>query len=384
MHPWGIYPEKYSSELGALAILEALKDADLAWKDIQFMGCGIDMWRGTAGLHMGNEIAFRFGEIGIPIINMSNACATGVFTLKIVRDEIALGMYDIAIAVGAGKSPSGFFPVVPPVTPVPIDPQILRWKIGLPNPAYWAMYMMRRMKEYGDTEEMMASIKVKSSKGGVANPYARYRRVFTLEEVLNSPMVCYPLRLYEICATSQGAAAIILGSTDEAKKRTTKPVTIAGATIGSPLWGDSTLRLSTVSVNAKETAPYLSEGWVAARRAFDEASIGPEDIDIAEIPDNSPWHELAYFEADGFCQLGEAGHLVAEGYTDFDGKLPVNMSGGMASFGEVTCAQGLQQVIDCVKQMRGTAPRQLNKPVKTAFCQTYGGAGNNSVAIIKC
>ena len=383
MHPWGMFPEKDFGELAVTAISEALQDADMDWRDIQFMGSGVDCWRGMPGLHSGNEIAFRLGETGIPIINVSNACATGVFTLKAVYDQVRLGAFDIAIAVGTGKSPGGFFPLVPAVTPFPLDMEVLRWKVGLPNPAYWAMYMMRRIKEYGDTEQMLARIKVKSSKGGVANPYARYHKEFTMEEVLNSPMVCYPLRLYEICATSQGAAAVILGSMDVAKRRTTQPITLAAAAVGSPLYGDSTLRLVTVSASAKETAPYFSEAVTASRNAFEEAGIGPEDIDIAEIPDNSSWHELEYLEVDGFCKPGEAGRLLEEGFTDIGGRLPLNMSGGMASFGEVTGAQGLQQLCDNVKQMRGTAPYQVPKPVKAAFCQTYGGFGNNSVAILK-
>ena len=382
MHPWGVFPEKDFTELGVYAIGEALKDAGMNWRDIQFMGCGIDQWRGTSGLYSGNEIAFRLGETGIPIINVSNACATSVYTLKTVCDQIRLGDCDVGIAVGAGKSPGGMFPLLAPATPVPVDIQVLSWEIGLPNPAFWAMYMMRRIKEYGDTGEMLAKIKVKSSKGGVVNPYARYRREFTVGEVLNSPMVCYPLRLYEICATSQGAAAVIVGSMDVAKRCTTKPITLAATAVGSPLYGDSTLRLRTISSVANETAPYFSEAVTASRNAFEEAGIGPEDIDIAEIPDNSSWHELEYLEVDGFCKPGEAGRLLEEGFTDIGGKLPVNMSGGMASFGEVTNAQGLQQVCDVVKQMRGQAPRQVDG-VKTAFCQTYGGGGSNSVAIIK-
>jgi acetyl-CoA acetyltransferase len=171
---------------------------------------------------------------------------------------------------------------------------------------------------------------------------------------------------------------------DMARKRTTKAIEVAAAAVGSPLYGDSTLRLLTVSASAKESAPYFSEAVTASRRAYEEAGIGPEDIDIAELPDNSSWHELEYFEADGFCKPGEAGRLLNEGYSDIGGRLPVNMSGGMASFGEVTGAQGLQQVCDCARQMRGTAPYQVPKQVKTAFCQTYGGYGNNSVAILKC
>jgi len=188
--------------------------------------------------------------------------------LKVACDQVRTGDADVALAIGAGKSPGGMFPLIPPITPVPLDVQILSWKIGLPNPAFWAMYMMRRMKEYGDTEEMIAYAKVKSSRAGAVNPYARYRKVFSMEEVLNSPKVCYPLTLYEICATSQGAAAVIVGTREMAQKLGKKIIRIAACTAGSPIYGDSTLRLRTFSVNASETAPYFSEAVSSSRRAF--------------------------------------------------------------------------------------------------------------------
>lgn len=385
MHPWGMFPEKDTAELGCHAIVEALKDADVSWKDIQYMGSGVDFWRGAPGCHSGNEIAFRMGETGIPIINVCNACATSVFTMKAVCDQIRSGGCDIGIAVGAGKSPGGFFPRMIPMTPAapfPVDIEDLAWRIGLAGPAAWAMYMMRRMKEYGDTEEMLARVKVELSKGGAANPYARYRKVFTVEDVLNSPMVYYPLRLFEICATSQGAAAVVLSTKEIAKRHTTKLITVAAAATGSGLFGDSTLRVFTPSVDAREKAPYFSEAYVAARRAFEEAGMGPEDMDIAELPDNSSWHVLNYLEVDGFCKPGEAGHLFMEGHFDVDGELAVGVSGGKTSFGEVTTAQGLQQVCDSTWQLRGQAPWQV-EGAKTAFNQTYGGWGNNAVAILK-
>lgn len=382
MHPWGMFPDKDMAELASVAIKEALEDSGLRWNQIQFISAGVDQWRGTSGLWSGNEIVFRFGETGVPIINVSNACATGVYVLKVACDQVRVGDVDIALAIGAGKSPGGMFPVVSPITQVPLDVQMLAWKIGLPNPAFWAMYMMRRMKEYGDTEEMIAYAKVRSSRAGAVNPYARYRKVFTMEEVLNSAKVCYPLRLYEICATSQGAAAVIVGTREIAQRLGRKIVQVAACSAGSPIYGDSTLRLRTFSVGAQETAPYFSEAVSSSRRAFEEAGMGPSDIDVAEIPDNSGWHEMAYLEADGFCEIGTAGRLQLEGYFDKGGKMPVNMSGGMASYGEVTNAQGLQQVCDMTKQLRGVAPYQIDG-VKTAFCQTYGGGGNNSVAILK-
>ncbi len=159
--------------------------------------------------------------------------------------------------------------------PVPSD-DTLRWNLGLPNPVYWALEMRKRMARFGDTEEHLAKVKVTMSKHGKLNPKARYQREFSMEEVLNSAMVTDPLRLYEICATSDGAGAAILCSKEKAKQFTSKPIEIIASALGSPLYGDPTARIPVVSINPKPGVPVISESWVAAHRAYDEAGIGPE------------------------------------------------------------------------------------------------------------
>lgn len=239
------------------------------------------------------------------------------------------------------------------------------------------------MEKYGTTERHLAKAKVACSKHGALNPNALYRKEFTEEEVLNSPMVCAPLRLYEICATRDGAAAVVLCSKDKAKEYNAKPVTVAGIGLGSSLYGDPTLRLGLLSSPTEGTAPLLSESYMSARMAFEQAGIGPEDVDFVEVPDNSSWHYLQYLETMGFCGPGEAEQLLDEGETIIGGKLPVCPSGGASSFGEAIAAQGLLQICDLVEQLRGQAgPRQV-EGAKVGMAQTYGQLGNSASAILK-
>jgi len=240
----------------------------------------------------------------------------------------------------------------------------------------------RRMFEYGTTEEDLALIKVKSSKAGALNPNARYRKVYTTADVLNSPMVCDPLRLFEICATSDGAAAVIVASMDRVRQHTSRPVKIAGISVSSSKFGDPAVRVLTLSSPVTATAPYMSESVIAAQMVYEQAGIGPEDVDIVELPDNSSWHELVYMENMGICKRGEAEQLVRNGDTEIGGRIPICPSGGAASFGEAVAAQGLLQVHENVVQLRGQAgPRQV-QGAKVAISQVYGMQGNNSAVLL--
>jgi acetyl-CoA acetyltransferase len=298
---------------------------------------------------------------------------------------VASGQHDIVIAVATDKSPMGFFPSVPVVAEEPTPPiDMLRWHVGLPNPGYWALEMRKRMALYGTTEEQLARVKVKNSRHGALNPYARYRKEFTLEEVLNSPLVADPLRLYEICATSDGAAAVILGDQAALERLGAKKVRVAAVSLASGLFGDPTMRIPLLSAPSDDvaTAPLLSESKLAAERAYEEAGIGPEDMDFVELPDNSSWHELQYLETMGFCDPGESERLLDEGVTSLGGDLPVCPSGGFSSFGEATVAQGLLQVVELTWQLRGEAGDRQVEGATKAVAMAYGAQGNNSACIL--
>ena len=385
LHPWGKFPDKSWAQMGVEVAFEALEDAGLAWTEMQALVAGAMQWGGSTGMRAGNTMAASLGETGIPITNVNNACATGGSVMRTAFSAISAGMHDAVMVIGTDKSPRGFFPSVPVLADEPTLPiDMMRWHVGVPNPAYWALEMRKRMDRFGSTDEHLAKVKVKNSKHGALNPYARYRKEFTIEEVLNSPLVCDPLRLYEICATSDGAAALVLVSDDFAKRKGLKGISVAACSLASGLFGDPTIRIPLLSAPADNSAiaPLLSESYVAAKMAYEQAGLGPEDMDFVELPDNSSWHELQYLETMGFCAEGEAEKLLDEGTTSLGGDLPVCPSGGFSSFGEATMAQGLLQVVEATWQLRGTAGARQVDGARVAITEVYGAQANNSACIL--
>jgi len=380
IHPWGKFPEKTYVDLGVHACRAALGDAGLEWTDIQAVACGCYVWGGMGGLIAGHQLAFAMGETGIPIMNIYNACATSTSALREAVMLVSTGQCDIALAVGMDKSPAGFLPAL---RDDPGDADYVRWRmVGVSNPAYWALECRRRMHEFGTTKEDLALVKVKASKAGALNPAARFRQRYTLEDVLNSPLVSDPLRLLEICATSDGAAAVVVASMDRVRQHSRKAVKIAGVTLRSSKFGDPAVRVITLSSPATATAPFMSESVLSGQAVYEQAGIGPEDVDVVELPDNSSWHELVYLENLGLCRPGEAEYLTRSGETEIGGRIPVCPSGGAASFGEAVAAQGLLQVHENVMQLRGLAgPRQV-EGARVALSQVYGMQGNNSAVIL--
>ncbi|MFC1860653.1 lipid-transfer protein [Chloroflexota bacterium] len=382
MHSWGKFPDKTFVDLGVEAVAKALADASIEWKDIETICSGIYIWGGNAGHLSGQYLASVFGETGIPIVNVYNACATGASALRMAYLSIASGQVDVALAVGVDISPEGF------LTAKSDNPRqdrdVLRWRmVGMPNPSYWGLECRKRMHKYGTTNEDLAGVKVLLSQYGSQNPNARYKKTFALEQVLNSPMVSDPLRLYEMCATSDGAAAIILCSADKARQYTSQPLTVGAITVGSAIYGDPTIRISALSAPAKAEAPLLSESYSACQQAYRISGIGPEDVEVLELPDNSSWHYFQYLETCGFCGEGEAEKMFKDGDTAIGGKLAVCPSGGFSSFGEAIGAQAVWQVAEIVTQLRSQCgPRQVEN-VKVAMAQTYGLMGNSGTTILK-
>ena len=384
LHAWGKFPQKPWTQMAMEAANEALKDAGVEWTDIQTVISGSQLWGGRKGIYSGNYFTEVMGETGLPIVNINNACATAGTIMSMACATIASGAADLVLAVGADKSAKGFFPFLPTYHEEPIPSNdTLRWMMGLPNPAYWAFEMRKRMVKYGDTETHLAKVKHLCSKHGSLNPKARYRKIFTVEEVLASAMVTDPLRLFEICATSDGAGAVVLGNMKKARKNSSKPITILASAVGSPLYGDPTTRIPVVSFNPKPGVPIISESYVAANRAYEQAGVGPKDIDFVELPDNSAWHFLQYLETMGFAKEGECASMLESGHFDIGGKVPVCPSGGFSSFGEATMAQGFAQVYEMVLQLRGVCKERQVEGAKVGMSEVYGAAGNNAAVILK-
>lgn len=385
MHPWGKWPDKSFIDYGLVAADNALKDAGLEWKDIQFVAAGETVYSGGLGILAASTLAQEMGWTGIPVMSTFNACATGAYAMDAARARILSGMCDIALCIGMDSAPKGFFG--PTGSKDSTDLDTLRFKLlGATNPSFFAMYAQRRMHKYGTTEADIAKVKVKNSRHGLHNPYARYRKEYTLEEVLNSPMVAYPLRLYNLCATSDGAAAVILCSMEVAKKYTSKPITIPAISTLSPQYPDTILPLVRFTSDSAFSTPNppLNIHQAVPRKALQEAGIDPKDLDVAEVYDITGAYELDWYEYIGLCEPGGAERLLNDGETTLEGKIPVNPSGGLSCFGEAIPAQAIAQVCELVWQLRGEAgPRQV-KNAKVGITANVGAQGNASSVIVKC
>jgi len=382
MHPWGKFADKSVQQLCRVAVDAALQDAGVAWREIQAVAAASSRFSGGRGWGLnGNDVIDDLGATGIPVYNLSAGCAAGGNAFNIGTMLVASGQHDMVLVVGGEKMPKGFIQTsgVEEAT----DPEYLRQIcIGVPGPTFWAFMCRRRMADYGTTEQQLAKIAVKARKNAVNNPYARFRKETSVEEVMGSAMVSYPLRLFEICPVSDGAAAVVICSAEEARKRTTKPVWVAASTVATARFDDGIPRGLASAVPADGKA-YHSEAAGAVKGAMEKAAIGPDGIDLIELQDNTVYYELSFPEEWGFCQPGEAEHLLESGQTLPTGRLPINPSGGFISFGEATTAQGLFQICELGWQLRSDATGRQVADAKVGLAQTLGLGGNGTATILK-
>jgi len=383
MHPWGKWGRNFV-EYGVRAAQDALADAGLEWNDIQLL-CGGDTIRnGYPGYVAGATFAQALGWTGVPVASSYGACASGTQALNTARAHILAGMCDVALVVGADSAPKGFF--APQSGERPTDPDWLRFRLlGATNPVYFGLYARRRMDLYGATERDFARVKVKNARHGLQNPNARYRKEFTLEEVLTSPVVSDPLRLLEVCATSDGGAAIVLSSMEYARARTTRPVTIAAVSTVTPRYPNTVIEMPNFSTDSAAVVdlpdtPFRDSITAAA---YAEAGIGPDEMDLAEVYDLSAALELDWYENIGLCKPGDAEKLLNDGVTTIGGRVPVNPSGGLACFGEAVPAQAIAQVCELTWQIRGTAAGRQVEGAKVGVTVNQGLFGHGSSVIVK-
>jgi acetyl-CoA acetyltransferase len=383
MHPWGKWGKNFTV-YGVKAARDALSDADIEWKDVQFVAGGETMRNGYPGYVAGATFAQAMGWSGAQVASSYGACATGAQAINTARSQILAGLCDVALVVGADAAPKGFF--APQGGERQDDPDWLRFRLlGATNPIYFGLYARRRMELYGATELDFAKVKVKNSRHGYTNPNARYKKVFTVEEVLASPMVSNPLRLLQICATSDGGAAIVLSSMAYARKRTSKPVTIAAVSTVTPRFPQTVIEMpnfstdSAASVRVPDT-PFRDS---IARSAYEQAGIGPDELDLAEVYDLSSALELDWCENIGLCKPGEAEKLLNDGDTTIGGKIPVNPSGGLGCFGEAVPAQAIAQVCELTWQLRGEAGERQVQGARVGVTVNQGLFGHGSSVIAK-
>ncbi|WP_344010705.1 lipid-transfer protein [Streptomyces thermospinosisporus] len=383
LHPWGKQGRPFW-EYGVAAARAALADAGLGWREIGSI-VGADTVRGGyPGYVAGATFAKALGWQGARVTSVYAACASGAQAIDTARAQILAGLADVVLVVGADAAPKGFFR--PAGGDRPDDPDWLRFRIlGATNPAYFGLYARRRMAVHGDTPDDFGRVKVKNAAMGALNPYARYRKRVTAREVAASPVVADPLRLLDICATSDGGAALVLAGMEFARRRgVTDPVRIRAVSTVTPRYPSTVLDLPDI---ATDSAAAVVPGAVTfresvARAAYEEAGLGPEDLSLAEVYDLSTALELQWYEDLGLCGPGEAAKLLRTGATAAGGRIPVNVSGGLASFGEAVPAQAIAQVCELTWQLRGTAGARQVAGARVGMSANQGLFGHGSAVML--
>ena len=381
MHPWGKWGQNFVG-YGVKAARDALKDAGVEWKDIQLVAGGDTIRNGYPGYVAGATFAQALGWSGAKVSSSYGACATGAQAIGVARAHILAGLCEVALVIGADAAPKGFF--APTGGHRPEDPDWLRFHIqGITNPTYFGLYARRRMDAYGATQQDFAAVKVKNSKHGLHNPNARYRKEVALEDVMSSVLVADPLHLLDICATSDGAAALVLCSMDFARKHTTNPVKIAAVSTVTPVYPNSIIEMPNLSTDSKAGVglPEIGFKESIAHVAYEEAGLGPADMSLAEVYDLSTALELDWYEQIGLCPPGDAEKLLRDGETTIGGRVPVNPSGGLGCFGEAVPAQAIAQVCELTWQLRGQAKGRQVEGAKAGVTVNQGLFGHGSSVI---
>ena len=385
MHPWGKWGRNFV-EYGVAAARDALRDAGLAWSEVQFVSGADTMRNGYPGYVSGATFAQALGWNGARVASSYAACASGVTAIEAARTRILAGLCDVALVVGADTTPKGF--LAPNAGDRPTDPDWLRFRlVGATNPTYFAMSARRRMDLYGATNEDFARVKVKNASNGLANPNARYQKPVTVEDVLASPVVADPLHLLEICATSDGGAALVLSSMEFAERHAGSagsPVRIAAVSTVTPTYPSTVIDLPDLATDSAAVVGEPPRAFKAsiAHAAYEEAGIGPEDLSLAEVYDLSTALELDWCEDIGLCGPGEAEGLLRDGATQIGGRIPVNPSGGLACFGEAVPAQAIAQVCEVTWQLRGQATGRQVEGATAGITANQGLFGHGSSVLL--
>ncbi len=369
LHPFGRFGAKSAIDMGADAARSALVDAGISWSDVQF-GFG-----GSFEVDNPDAVTSRLGLTGIPFMDVYNGCATAAKALQLTADGIRSGQYDIGIAVGMDKHGHGAF------TSDPVDYAAPTWygEMGhFLTTKFFAMKINRYMYDHGISHETLARVANKGYRNGVLNPNALRRKEIPVEEILNSRMLNYPLTQYMFCSPDEGAAAIILCRADQAKKYTSTPIYLKATALRTRRYGAFEVHASWAAVE-QDDAPTV----YASRAAYEQAGIGPEDVDVIQLQDTDAGAEVIHMAENGFCADGDQEKLIAEGATEITGSMPVNTDGGLIANGEPIGASGLRQVYELVQQLRGTAgDRQVPGNPKVGYAQLYGAPGTAGVSIV--
>ncbi len=370
MTKFGELFDQSMEQMLAEAFIKALEDVD---KGIEPDRIGAFWFGNCMGSLSGNEIpsgAYVTNALGLPgkpASRIENGCPTGSDTFRHACLGVASGVYDVAVAIGAEK-----------MCEKPAKKSLLEsGRIGNPTIMYgttattlFAPQIHRHMEEFGTTKEHLAMVGVKAHYNGSLNPHAHYRNLISVEDVLNSPLVCSPLNLFDCCPQTDGAACAIVCRPEIAHEFTDEPIYVAGLGLATdPLF-----------YHEKETLTGWACTTLAAQQAYKMAGIGPDDIDVAEVHDCFSGVEIMDYEDLGFCEKGLGGKLIQDGETSLRGRIPVNPSGGLMAKGHPVGASGIAQVLELYNQLRKRWSGERQVKIRNGYGLQHN-VGGYSIAV---
>lgn len=329
-------------------------------------------WYGTLDIagegSSGAAVAHATGLFDRPITQVQNACATGSDAFRNAVHAVWADRVDLALVIGAEKmrdSSEGLISAA--------GLKKLWQGRGVTMPAFFGLRARRHMHEYGTSREQIAMISVKNHENGSRYPHAHYRFTCSVEDVIDSTPISDPLNLYDCCPVTDGAAAVLVASEDVVDEVSDRPIRVAGSGLSTDSFqrGDNR-SLSNFPASRR-----------AARSAYEQADIEPDELDVAEVHDCFSITELLTYEDLGFCEEGEGGRFIEEGHSTLEGRLPVNPSGGLLAKGHPIGATGVAQIVEIHEQLRGEAGDiQVENP--RLGLQHNIGVGRNATGSVSC
>ncbi|MEM3342366.1 MAG: acetyl-CoA acetyltransferase [Thermoplasmata archaeon] len=374
---------KYKGSLDDMMVevaTKALADAKMSEKDadtvyVANMGAGA-INRQTA---IASALIDRLGMVGnTSAVSVENGPASGANAVKLAAMEVASGFANSALVVGAEKMRAAEGSIVTDFVAMMTRPDA-EYIHGVTLPSHAAMFARLHMAKYNVEPRHLAMVAIKNQNNGLLNPYAHIQQKITMEGILtlpeakmNNPYVAEPLRLYDMCPVSDGAAAAVIVPLEDAKKYNDTPVKIAGMGQGTDLQ----------TVHQRKDPLDLKAVRIASDNAFKMAKLERKDMDLLELHDAFTILEIAESEAAGFFKPGTGHKALEEGITEIGGKLPINASGGLKARGHPVGATGVAQLAELTFQLRGEAGKRQIAKAEKGFAINFGGFGNNVVATI--
>ena len=356
MIEFGRFPNKSVPELAAESILLALDDANLTMADMQAFYCGNIK---EVNRMVGQKTLQLIGQTGIPIVNCTNACATGATAFREGWVSIKAGLYDIVLVSGVEKMGTGLLGGDSPDKGIQTEGLLG----SLTMPAVFSEAGMEHARQFGTTFEQFAKISVKNHHHSTMNPKSRYQIETPLDEVMNSEMIAYPNTKLMCSANVDGSAAAILVSEKKVKELGMKrAIKIKASVLTSDPYEKRNLIMPNVNTLTRN----------AVKQAYEMASVGPEDLDLVELHDCFASAEMLHYGNLGLCKDEDAGKYVDDGYFEIGGKLPVNLSGGLLAKGHPTGATGVANLYEICTHLRGEAGQRQVKDANIGMAHVIG------------